>query len=257
VSGRDLSWLTARPIAHRGLHDASRGLVENSLGAARAAVDADYAIECDVQATNDGDLVVFHDDTLERLTACAGRVGDFSASALSEVALKASRETIPSFADFLCSVAGRTPIVVEIKSNFDQDFRAARRAAELLAQYRGPAVLESFDPAQISYLRAHAEALGAAHIPLGIVGEAAYDGAEWAFLSAEQRAEMTHFLHYPHTRPDFVSWNVADLPHAIPFLAGAALNIPVTTWTVRGREQAIHARQWADQIVFEGFSPDL
>ncbi|MGE5389162.1 MAG: glycerophosphodiester phosphodiesterase family protein, partial [Hyphomicrobiales bacterium] len=70
-------WLTARPIAHRGLHDALNGVVENSIAAARAAIAASYGVECDVQRTKDGDLVVFHDDTLERLTSRDGRVCDF------------------------------------------------------------------------------------------------------------------------------------------------------------------------------------
>jgi glycerophosphoryl diester phosphodiesterase len=255
LNRRGLAFLTERPIAHRGLHDAARGVIENSLGAARAAVRAGFAIECDVQATKDGDLVVFHDDTLERLTARGGKVGDLAVAELSALALNGARETIPTFAQFLGAVAGRTPLVVEIKSNFDGDFTAARRAAQLLAAYAGPAVLESFDPAQIEYLRTHAAALGAVAIPLGLVAEAVYDDPYWAFLSAGQRKEMTHFLHYPRTRPDFLSWRVANLPHAIPFLARVGLNIPVTTWTVRSREQAADALQWADQIVFEGFTP--
>jgi hypothetical protein len=130
-----------------------------------------------------------------------------------------------------------------------------RRAAELLAPYRGPVVIESFDPAPIAFLRAQAHTLGVAHIPLGMVGEAVYDEKEWSGLSPEQRRELTHFLHYPRTRPDFLSWSVADLPHAIPFLAREALGVPVTVWTVRSRAQAEAARQWADQIVFEGFAP--
>jgi hypothetical protein len=144
---------------------------------------------------------------------------------------------------------------VELKSRFDGDLTGARRAAALLADYAGPAVVESFDPEPIAFLRAHAAALGVAHVPLGIVGEAVYTPEDWPMLSAAQRLEMTHFLHYPRTRPDFLSWNVADLPHAIPFLARAALGVPVTVWTVRTPAQASDAAQWADQIVFEGFAP--
>ncbi|MEK8093618.1 glycerophosphodiester phosphodiesterase family protein [Methylocystis sp. IM3] len=250
-----LDWLIARPIAHRGLHKASAGVIENSLGAAGAAIAKGYAIECDVQATRDGDLVVFHDDTLERLTDASGRVDTRDAQALSRLRLKGSSETIPTFAAFLAAIAGGAPLVVELKSHFDGDLRAARRAAELLSAYRGRVVVESFDPAPIAFLRANAEALGVAHVPLGMVGEARYDEKDWPMLSPAQRAEMTHFLHYPRTRPDFLSWSVADLPHAIPVLARQALRIPVTTWTVRSLAQAEMAAQWADQIVFEKFTP--
>lgn len=256
MSGRDLSWLTARPIAHRGLHDASRGVIENSIAAARAAIAGGYAIECDVQRTKDGDLVVFHDDTLERLTASAGRVCDASAEALERIRLRGADETIPRFADFLAAIGGRTPLVVEIKSGFDGDRTTARRAAELLAAYEGPAAIESFDPDPIAFLRESADAWGIGHVPLGMVGEARYETDDWTALSAERRTEMTHFLHYPRTRPEFLSWNIADLPHAIPLLAREALRIPVTTWTVRSPKQAAFANRWADQIVFEGFNPE-
>lgn len=255
MSGRNLDWLVAKPIAHRGLHDVSRGVVENSIGAARAAIAAGYAIECDVQATRDGDLVVFHDETLERLTHAQGRVADFQVATLAAIKLKGASETIPTFEAFLAATDGQTPLVVELKSNFDGDLAPARQTAEMLARYSGPVVIESFDPAPIAFLRAQAQALGVAHVPLGMVGEATYDDRYWSMLSSAQRREMTHFLHYPRTRPDFLSWNVADLPHAIPFLAREGLRIPVTVWTVRGAAQEAVARQWADQIVFEGFAP--
>lgn len=255
MSAHDLGWLTARPIAHRGLHDAADGVVENSIGAARAAVAARFAIECDVQSTKDGDVVVFHDDTLERLTARSGRVAARTAAELTAIALRGSTETIPTFAGFLSAIGGRVPLVVELKSDFDGSLTVARRAAELLSHYDGPVVIESFDPEPIAFLRANAGALGVAHVPLGIVGEASYDARDWPMLSQSQRQEMTHFLHYPRTRPDFLSWSLGDLPHAIPFMTRAALGLPVTVWTVRSPQQAHFARQWADQIVFEGFDP--
>lgn len=253
MTGKDLSWLIATSIAHRGLHGG--GLVENSIGAAHAAIAAGYAIECDVQATMDG-LVVFHDETLERLTAHAGRVADYDTRSLEAMALRGASETIPSFDAFLTAIGGRAPLVVELKSDFDGDLSVAKRVAERLAHYDGPVVVESFDPELIAFLRAQGEALGVAHIPLGVVGEAGYAEADWPMLTPQRRAEMTHFLHYPRTRPDFLSWNAADLPHAIPFLAREALGIPVTVWTIRSAAQATVARQWADQIVFENFRPD-
>lgn len=248
-------WLTARPIAHRGLHRASAGVIENSIGAARAAVSGGYAIECDVQATRDGDLIVFHDDTLDRLTASAGCVRDLDARVLALLPLEGSAESIPLFGDFLSAIAGLTPLVVELKSCFDGDMTAARRVAGYLAAYDGPVVIESFDPEPIAFLRANADPLGIGHVPLGIVGEASYDDGEWAALPADRRAEMTHFLHYPRTRPDFLSWNVNDFPHAIPFLVREGLKMPVTSWTVRSPEQARAAAEWADQIVFENYRP--
>lgn len=251
MSGRDFFWLTARPIAHRGLHDAAKGVVENSISAARAAIAAGYGIECDAQLTADGEVVVFHDDTLERLTEGVGKVSAQSAQALSRLRLRGANDSIPLFSQFLAAIDGRAPLVVEIKSAFDGDTTAAKRVAAALARYDGPVAVESFDPEQIALLRAQ----GLAHIPLGMVAEARYDEADWAQLSSAQREELTHFLHYRRTLPDFLSWRVDDLPHAIPLLMRDALGLPVTAWTVRTPDMAAHARRWTDQIVFEGFTP--
>ena len=251
----NLSWLTARPIAHRGRHDASQGVIENSISAARAAIAAGFGVECDVQLTADSELVVFHDETLERLTDGAGAVAKHSAGELRRLKLRGGTDAIPSFSEFLGAIGGRTPIVVEIKSAFNGDTTAAQRTAEALARYDGPVAVESFDPDQIAFLRARAAALGIAHRPLGIVGEAHYSQEDWPQLSTAQRAELTHFLHYKRTLPDFLSWRVRDLPHAIPLLLRDAVRIPVTAWTVRSPEMAARAREWADQIVFEGFAP--
>lgn len=253
ASARDL--LTARPIAHRGLHDAARGAIENSIAAARAAIESGYAIECDVQLAADGEAVVFHDDTLQRLTAGEGRVDARTAGELARLRLRGSGETIPLFVDFLAAIAGRTPLVVEIKSRFDGDLALARRIAETVARYDGPLVIESFDPDPIAFLREQAGALGIGHVPLGIVGMARYEIDEWPDLPDPRRVELTHFLHFSRTRPDFLSWRADDFPHAIPLLCREGLNIPVTTWTVRSQAQADALRKWADEIVFEDFAP--
>jgi glycerophosphoryl diester phosphodiesterase len=251
----DLSALLSRPIAHRGLHQAAGGLIENSLGAARAAIAAGYAIECDVQITQDGAAVVFHDDDLSRLTDSTGCVRDLSLAALQCLRLRGATETIPSLNGLLATIDERVPLVIELKSAFDGDLRLLQAVAIALKSYRGAVFIESFDPLFIARLRIDAARLGLAHVSLGIVGQANYPEHEWPQLSPCQRRDMTHFLHYPQTRPDFVSWNVADLPHAVPFLARQELRLPVTTWTIRTPEQARQARQWTDQIVFEGFAP--
>jgi len=113
-----LDWLTARPIAHRGLHDKTKGVIENTASAAKAAIDAGFAIECDVQLTGDGEAVVFHDFALDRLTEAKGRVDQMSAAALGEVAMRATKDRIMRLREWLALVAGRVPAVIEIKSGF-------------------------------------------------------------------------------------------------------------------------------------------
>lgn len=247
-------WLTERPIAHRGLHDPAKGPIENMLGAAEAAIEARFAIECDVQMSADGEVFVFHDDTLDRLTDSSGLLSEKSAAEIGRVRIAGSREPPPTFAALLALVAGRTPVVCELKSRFDGDFRLADRVADLVAAYVGPLALKSFDPAVVGYLRLRSPALGPpqrAH-PIGIVAEASYDGPDWAFLSPDQRRECADWEALMTHRPDFLSFNVDDLPNKTPFFMKELHGLPVMAWTVRAAAQREAARKWADQIVFEG-----
>lgn len=249
-----LSWLVERPIAHRGLHHAVEGIVENSLSAARAAVCAGYAIECDVQATADGEVVVFHDETLERLTDGYGRLDEKSGAQIADLTLRGAAEGVPTLRALLATIGGAVPLVIEIKSRFDGSLALARRVAEIVADYRGLVAIESFDPDPIAELRASGAAFGLAGVPLGMVAQASYDGEDWPGLTAAQRDELAHFAHSARTRPNFLSWNVQDLPHELPRRCREQ-SVPVTVWTVRTLEQAKAALAFADQIVFEGFAP--
>ena len=112
--------LLRRPIAHRALHDRSAGRPENSPAAIRAAVEAGYAIEIDVQGTSDGQAVVFHDEWMERLTEATGFVKDYTAAELGRITLRHSTDTIPTLPQVLAIVAGRVPLLIEIKDQTDR-----------------------------------------------------------------------------------------------------------------------------------------
>ncbi len=243
-------WLVRRPIAHRGLHDRAAGRIENTPAAALAAIGHGFAIECDAQLTADREAVVFHDFTLERLTGTSGAVANRRASELAETSLRDSPDGIPTLAAFLGLIGGRVPLVCEIKSRFDGDMRLADRVTEIAGAYDGPLALKSFDPMVVAHLRARALPW-----PLGIVGEAEYTAPEWCTLSPGRKRDMAAMLHFGETRPDFLSYRVADLPHAVPFLCRTAIGMPVMTWTVRTEEQRHRAATWADQMVFEDFVP--
>jgi glycerophosphoryl diester phosphodiesterase len=248
VSGKAPPWLIAQPIAHRGLHNAAKGLVENTLGAAEAAIAGAYAIECDVQLTRDGEAVVFHDATVDRLTRSRGAVSQKSVADLQKARFRDTDETIPTLPQLLARIAGRTPLICEIKSRFDGDLRLTERVAQIARGYAGPIAFKSFDPAPIAYLQATHAGIG----PLGIVAEASYRGPYWRALSPAQKTSCEAFLHFPETRPDFLSWRLDDLPHPTPFLLRRIEGLPVMTWTVRTGEQRRAAAGWSDQIVFEG-----
>jgi glycerophosphoryl diester phosphodiesterase len=244
------NWLTARPIAHRGLHDRARGIIENMPGAALAAIDGNFGIECDIQLSADGEAMVHHDDALGRLTEGAGALLDMTAETLKAVRFKETAERMMSLADLCALVKGRVPIMIEVKSHFDGDRKLVRRMAQVLGAYSGPVAGMSFDPDQVQALR---EAMP--ELPRGIVAQRIYSEADWPEASPAQRKGMLHLLHASRTRPHFVAYWVNDLPAPAPWIARHVFGLPLLTWTVRTPEQRERAARYADQMIFEGFRP--
>ena len=243
-------WLTARPVAHRGLHDAARGIIENMPAAAQAAIDGNFAIECDIQLTADGEAMVHHDDALGRLTEGSGALLGKTAAELKAVPFKSTAERMMTLGDLCALVAGRVPLVIEVKSHFDGDRKLVSRMGQVLAGYAGPAVGMSFDPDQVLALRQLIPSRAR-----GIVAERQYTQAEWPEASPEQRRGMTHLRHAFRTRPHFVAYWVNELPAAAPWIARNVFGLPLLAWTVRTTEQRANAISHADQMIFEGFVP--
>jgi glycerophosphoryl diester phosphodiesterase len=243
-------WLTARPVAHRGLHDHARGLIENMPGAARAAIDGNFSIECDIQLTADGEAMVHHDDALGRLTQGSGALRGMTSGELKAVMFKDTPERMMSLGELCTLVQGRVPLVIEVKSHFDGDRKLVARMAEVLAAYRGPVVGMSFDPDQLLALREKMPEL-----PRGIVAERSYEQADWPEATPAQRRGMRHLRHAFRTRPHFVAYWVDELPAAAPWIARHVFGLPLLTWTVRTPEQRERAARYGDQIIFEGFRP--
>jgi glycerophosphoryl diester phosphodiesterase len=245
-----LEWLTRRPIAHRGLHDAASGIIENTGPAFEAAIAGNYGIECDVQISADGEAMVHHDDALGRLTDGHDRLADLTAAELKAVRFKTGGAHILTLGELCALVGERTALVVEIKSRFDGDTRIAVRAAQVLSRYRGPAAAMSFDPAQIVAFHQ-----AAPDLTRGIVAERHYDHDEWVALSAAQRHGLAWFTHAAATRPHFIAYSVRDLPALVPFAARALFGRPLLTWTVRTATDRQRTARYADQMIFEGFRP--
>ena len=244
-------WLTARPVAHRGLHNAADGIIENMPGAARAAVSGNFAIECDIQRTADGEAMVHHDDELGRLTEGSGALLQKTAAELKAVSFKNTPERMMTLADLCTLVAGRVPLVIEVKSHFDGDRKLVTRMAEVLSSYNGPAVGMSFDPDQVMALR---ELIPSR--PRGIVAERHYTAEDWPDASAAQRWEMKHLHHFFRTQPDFVAYWIDELPSPAPWITRNIFARPLLTWTVRTAAQRARAARHADQMIFEGFRPE-
>jgi glycerophosphoryl diester phosphodiesterase len=230
----DLGWLIARPVAHRGLHDVAAGIVENMPSAIEAAIAAGYAIEVDLQISADGEAMVHHDDALGRLTGGSGRLDAMAAAELRRVPFRATPERMMTLGDLCDLVAGRTTLVLELKSHGDGDRRLPTRVAGVVAGYAGPVAAMSFDPAHVLALRDLAPRLAR-----GIV--------------AEQLDTMAELQDRWRAHPQFIAYSVKNLPALLPLLGRFVLRMPLLAWTVRSEADRGSARRWANQMIFEGF----
>lgn len=245
-----LDWLIARPIAHRGLHDPAHGVIENTAGAVRAAIAANYGIEVDVQISADGEAMVYHDDALGRLTQGAGRLDQFDAAALKRVPFRGSNERMLTLGELCDLVDGRVTMLIELKSRFDGDDRLPARVAAVLVGYRGHVAPMSFDPGQIAELRHKAPQL-----PCGIVAAKYRPHPYWDQMPFWMRYGMGYLVTGLAARAQFVAYPVADLPALAPFVARHIFGLPLLTWAVRTEAERRIAARFADQMIFEGFRP--
>lgn len=237
-----------RPIAHRALH--GPGAPENSRAAVRAAVAAGYGIEIDVQPSADGTAMVFHDYDLGRLTAVSGPVRMRPAAELAAIGLTGGSEGIPTLAEVLDDIAGRVPLLIEIK---DQDgalgpdvgpLEAAVAAA--LTGYDGPVALMSFNPHSVAECARRApgipRGLTTCHFPKG----------DWPMVPEARRAELRGMPDLERTGAGFVSHQASDLG-SDSVAAVKARGLPVLCWTIRSAEAERAARAVADNVTFEGY----
>jgi glycerophosphoryl diester phosphodiesterase len=241
-------WLTNRPVAHRGLHDAARGVIENTPSSIAAAVAANYAIEVDLQVTADGEAMVHHDDVLGRLTEGSAALKELTAPELRRVSFKTTADRMISLGELCELVAGRSTLVLELKSRFDADRSLPLRVAQVLRGYAGPVAAMSFDPGQVAALRELMPDL-----TRGLVAERRYrphhEDRSWF------RSSTGYLNDLIAARPQFLAYSVRDLPSSIPLLGRYVLGLPLLTWTVRNADDRACAERWADQMIFEGFRP--
>jgi glycerophosphoryl diester phosphodiesterase len=233
----DLAWLTARPIAHRGYHDMNQTVWENTPSAFARAIAAGYAIECDLQIAADGVPVVFHDHDLTRLCGLPGDVRARSSRELGQLAVGGTSDRVPSLTDTLRQVAGRVPLVLELKGRPGDDDGFADAVVECLEDYEGPVALMSFDHHLLRDLKACNPPR-----PVGLTA----DGTKpEAFFTHEEAMQLGL---------DFISYCVHHLPNSF-VQAQREQGVPVITWTVRDPEAVALTRAHADQMTFEGFAP--
>ncbi|WP_299025873.1 glycerophosphodiester phosphodiesterase family protein [uncultured Sulfitobacter sp.] len=241
------------PFAHRALHDVTQGRPENSRAAIRAAIDAGYGIEIDVQLSADGAAMVFHDYHLGRLTAVQGAVRLHSADALRSIALTGGDEGIPDLPEVLALVAGRVPILVELKDqdgNMGTDLGPLEEAtAQAISGYAGDLAVMSFNPNSVALLQKLCP-----EVPRGIT-TSAYREGDWP-LGQHIRDHLRAIPDYDRVGACFISHEVDDLdrPRVAELKKEGAI---ISCWTVRSASQEARARQVADTITFEGYAAAL
>ena len=211
---------------------------ENSLAAFRAAVENNYAIECDLQISADGVPVVFHDDTLDRLTGDIGPVRSRPAAELAKIEILNSGETIPTLSDMLNRIAGAVPLVIELKSIAGENAGFAQAVADDLRGYSGPVAVMSFDAELAAAMMAAAPGL-----PVGLVAEGG------------PATTIRHLTVIIRRGFHFVSYSLTDLPTPAPLIARWVLGLPLICWTVRTPQDVRKARSWSDQMTFEVIRP--
>lgn len=232
-----LAWLTERPVAHRGYHDMNKEVWENTLSAFRRAIDAGFAIECDLHYASDSVPVVFHDDDLQRVCNLPGQLRDRTSAELGLLSIGGTRDKIPTLKQLLQLCDGKVPLLLELKGREGDDEGFAESVLEVLEGYKGHVALMSFD----HWLLKDLKALEAPY-PVG--------------LTAEGNKPETFFQHDEAMQLglDFISYFYGHLPN--PFItAQRQRGIPVITWTVRDEAARKHTFANADQMTFEGFDP--
>ncbi len=232
------NWLTARPIAHRGLHDLNKKCWENSPTAFARAVEQGFAIECDVQITGDDKIVVFHDFALERLTGIQGFTRDRTADEMRKLNIGGTEDQVIGIPELLEIVDGRVPLIVEMKGNPGKDDLMVDQIAADIADYSGQIAVMAFGH---HLVRQFAEKLP--NVPTGLVAE-----------HTKPRDLEAHFSMLAH-KVEFVSFDVDDLPNPFVETVHDRLGLPVITWTVRTKEQLDRTYRYADQPTFEGMDP--
>lgn len=230
-------WLTKIPIAHRGYHNLALGAAENSMSAFSAAIDHGFAIECDLQVSATGEPVVFHDPLLGRMTGIDGTVRNHTPAELASMKLLNTQDGIYTLKQHLDLVAGRVPLVLELKGVEGEDAGFVEGVADALSAYDRPVCVMSFD----HWICQQFHTL-LPQIARGLTAE-----GDDAVHDIHQAAMNEYDL-------QFVSYSVSDLP--CRFVKDVRdRGLPVISWTVRSPQQAEHSARYADQITFEGFDP--
>ena len=233
--------------AHRGLHDEDKP--ENSMAAFRSALEKGYGIELDVHLLKDGNLAVFHDYMLERMTGAAGKIEELTTGQLKDYCLEGTQETIPTFQQVLDLYQGKAPLIVELKSDGDNYAQLAHMACNMLEDYSGVYCLESFDPRCIGWLRQNRP-----HLIRGQLTENFF-ASKTSTLPWYVKLAMTYQLLNFMVQPDFVAYKYRDRKKLGNFLVRRAWGVQGVAWTLKTPQEHESAVQEGWIPIFEDYEP--
>lgn len=239
------AWLTQKPIAHRGLHN-GRDIPENSLAAFALAIERGYPIECDVRMSADGELVVFHDAHMKRLTGENIVLKDVTTHEMKAMYLYATQEKIPTLQEVLALVDGRVPLLIEVK-NTNHPGDLERKVQSLLRAYGGLYALQSFNPLTVLWFQRH--------MPQATVGQIIQRSP-----SRHLRIELKRWLlrgkwFLSRLYPDFVTYEDACFPNHYFVSLHKRRGIPILAWTIDSTEKREKVQDLSDNIIFETIDP--
>ena len=235
-------------VAHRGLYDPAKGIPENSLTAFRLAAEAGYGMEMDLQLTRDGKLVVFHDKTLERMCGTKVNLTDLTYEELQSYRLSGTEERIPLFDEVLEVVDGRTPLIVEIKSE-GRCFRTTRMACERLATYPGIYCMESFHPLCMWWVRRHYPKILRGQLSMNYF-------VEEPKKPFYQKLVMTSMIFNVFSRPDFIAYKHSHREQFSYRLLRKFYRVENVAWTIQSQEELEQARKVFQVMIFDSFLPE-
>ncbi len=232
--------------AHRGLHTRDKTVPENSLAAFRAAAAAGYGVELDIQLSKDGEVVVFHDDTLDRVCGVTGRVDAFTLAQLREMRLCGTEEMIPLLTEVFEVIGGKAPIIIELKSG-PRNNELCEKGLALMRGYTGPYCVESFDPRIVGWFRRNA--------PDILRGQLADSFSSYKGQPLPLAFAMSHLLLNPLARPQFIAWGPGKKPLSVRLAeAMGALRV---AWTVRPEDDVPKKQAENDAVIFEFYRPEV
>ena len=242
------SWICNKYIAHRGLHDEETP--ENSLSAFKKAIDAGFAIELDVRPLADGTVVVFHDDTLGRMTGKDGFIANFTYDDLKDVKLLKSEEHIPTLKEVLDLVNGDAPLLIEIKNDNKVGFE--KHVWKLLSKYKGEYAIQSFNPYSLEWFK-----INAPHVKRGQLScffeKDKSEGSSTELGFFKRFALKRMMLNNKVSEPHFISYKASNIPNKY---VKKYSDLPLLVWVIRSANQYNKVKKYCDNIIFEGFEPD-